>query len=223
MPKIVLYLCTLLTAINSSGIKNLETTDAFNTQIPGNQRFLETAVTTSGSVPSTTSVIFGKCKTDADCLNGLCDIPDASCRCFFGYLTHWTGGIETTSADGSKVVDYSQSPMCNYKLKSQLTAFMLSIFVGFGAEHFYMERLDTALAKLFFYIGCCLANVVFFIIYRCFPSKRKYLEFLGTFETLYLGCGVFFILLWNIYDWVNIGYNVMPDGYGFPLVSWDIK
>jgi autotransporter-associated beta strand protein len=43
---------------------------------------------------------------------------------------------------------------CNYLKKSQLTAFMLSLFVGFGSEHFYLEYYEVGAAKFVFYLFC---------------------------------------------------------------------
>jgi hypothetical protein len=183
-------------------------------------RFLQTANTTITPANNSTTIIHRQCYTNSDCLGGQCHSDTGICDCPEGFQTLWANPTIKTNPDNTTVMDYSNNPLCTYQQKSQLTAFMLSMFVGFGAEHFYMERMDSALAKLFFYIGCCAMNIFYFIVYKCFPSKRKYLEFLGTFETLYLGCGVFFMLLWNIYDWVNIGYNAMLDGHGISLLPW---
>jgi hypothetical protein len=207
----LIFLLCLIVTVYSSNIRQIE-------EIEPNYNLRLLDATNSTNV----TYIYRQCQHDTDCLYGTCNTQTGVCACYPGYITLWTNGNQTQQGN-TTIIDYSLSPLCNYKLKSQLTALMLSMFVGFGAEHFYMERLDSGISKFFFYIGCCLTNIIFFVIYKCFPSKRKYIEFLGTFETLYLGCGIFFILLWNIYDWVNIGFNSLPDGHNMPLLSWNTR
>ena len=110
---------------------------------------------------------------------------------------------------------------CNYKLKSQFTAFMLSFFVGFGAEHFFLERNNVGAAKIVFYLVCCGLNVAYFILSKLIKNGQRYVEFIGTFEAVYLSCGFMYMILWNIYDWVNIGYGSFNDGNGFPMLPWN--
>lgn len=68
-----------------------------------------------------------ECLFDADCNHGTCrqrshQTPTWQCECNEPY----------TSADDE---------ICNYKQKNKLTAFLLSIFVGwFGADWFYLAR-----------------------------------------------------------------------------------
>ena len=96
------------------------------------------------------------------------------------------------------------------------------MFVGFGSEHFYLNRIDSGISKLFFYIFCYGLNIVYFIIYKFFPKKRYLIEFIGVYEGIYLLCGVILIILWNVYDWVYIGYNEILDGNDMRLLSWNI-
>ena len=112
---------------------------------------------------------------------------------------------------------------CNYQQKNQLTAFMLSFFVGFGVEHFYLGRYNVASAKLVFYTLCCGLNIVYFILYKFCKNGKKYVEFIGTFEAFYLGCGFLYMVLWNIYDWINIGFNSLLDGNGMAMLPWKTK
>jgi hypothetical protein len=97
---------------------------------------------------------------------------------------------------------------------------MLSLFVGFGSEHFYLERYSVAAAKFVFYFFCFGLNIVFFALYKCIPNGKKYIQFLGVFESLYLFCGFIYILLWNIYDLVHIGFMMFLDGNGFNMIPW---
>ena len=108
-------------------------------------------------------ITFPECKTKNDCGHGTCDVNLKICRCDDGYVTHFD--IENIKKDKLKTISSSSGEednfdikltiddieMCNYKLRKQLTALMISIFVGFGSEHFYMGNYDVAAGKLVFY------------------------------------------------------------------------
>jgi len=167
-----------------------------------------------------------KCFNDLDCSNnGICDNKTNICFCKSPYISYFDNKTAKITKDNSTNItyyDYTSQSMCNYQQKKQLTAFMLSIFVGFGAEHFYLERTGIAIAKLVFYIFCGFLNVLYLILYKCVPGGEKYVSFIHTYEALYLGCGVGYMLLWNIYDWVNIGFNSIPDGNNVLLSPWGL-
>lgn len=170
---------------------------------------------------------FPKCKSDADCSNhGLCK-SDGTCSCDLTYvsyldLTEFNANM-TNNAEASITVDLKSEDfkMCNYALKRQLTALMLSIFVGFGSEHFYMQNNSVAAGKFVFYIICYYMNIALFGFWLFNKAKRHLLSFIGTFEGIYLGMSFLFMFLWNLYDWIKIGKNEMPDGKGYNLYSWN--
>ena len=157
-----------------------------------------------------------RCESIDDCSgNGKCDLNFKMCFCDYNY--------ETYIEDYVKIVDDTQIQklkMCNYEKKSQLTALMLSLFVGFGSEHFYMNKIDIGIAKLCFYLVCCVGNIILFVIYMCFPNHKHLVEFLGKFEANYMACGFIVSILWIIYDLVRIGNMSMLDGKGIPLSPW---
>lgn len=184
-------------------------------------------INASSSVKNGTTVfIYPKCLSDADCSgNGICDLPSGVCTCkksFISIYDNKTATISKLQGFNITYYDYSGQKSCNYDQKKQLTAFMLSIFVGFGAEHFYLERNGIAIAKLVFYIFCGFLNILYLILYKCVPGGEKYVTFIHTYEALYLGCGVAYMLLWNIYDWVNIGFNDLKDGNNVALSPWGL-
>jgi hypothetical protein len=189
-------------------------------------------------------IIFPKCLSNRNCSdNGICNRTTGKCECNLGYDTFLGKDIikektqkafstkeNTTtpnSEDASLVEVYKikltteDMKFCNYKLKNQLTAFMLSMFVGFGSEHFYLERNSTGAAKFVFYIFCFALNIVMFIIYKCIPNGKTFVHHLSVYDVTYLGCGFVFIILWNIYDWVHIGYDTFLDGNGFKMIPWN--
>jgi len=171
-----------------------------------------------------TVFIYPKCLSDSDCSgNGMCDLASGKCTCnktFISIFNNKTANISTLGDYNITYYDYSAQKMCNYEQKKQLTAFMLSIFVGFGAEHFYLARTSIGIAKLVFYVFCGFLNVFYLILYKCVPGGEKYVSFLHSYEALYLGCGVGYMLLWNIYDWVYIGYNQLLDGNNIAMSPW---
>lgn len=153
------------------------------------------------------------CYSDSNCSNnGQCSSVTHSCHCNPGFSTYLT----------QEQIDSKTFTVCNYEQKSQLTAFLLSLFVGFtGADHFYLHNYDKGITKLCFSLVCCLGNIFIFIVYKCCPEDKQYLiGFVGLYEGIYLGCGFFFMCLWMLYDLINIGTLVYTDGYGIPMKPW---
>lgn len=162
-----------------------------------------------------------RCSSNADCSdNGLCDLERRVCECSSEYATHLDNFCEIVGTGNDTISLPSDLKMCNYSKKKQLTAFMLSLFVGFGSDHFYMDRNDFGIAKLVFYCACCVGNIVLFIIYMWFPEKIHLIDFLGQYEALYMGCGFIVAILWIIYDLIMIGNLSHFDGKGIPLQEW---
>jgi hypothetical protein len=110
--------------------------------------------------------------------------------------------------------------MCNYERKKQITAFLLSFLAGFGAEHFYLGNISLGVAKLVFYVFCYGINFILLLLYKFSERLKPYLEFIGDIEFTYLLCAFISILLWNIYDWVNIIGNVYLDENKVTLMPW---
>ena len=156
------------------------------------------------------------CYSNSDCSgNGVCDITTNSCECneeFATYIHNYTLIVNNTQIQDLK--------LCNYSKKKQLTAFMLSLFVGFGSEHFYMDKNDVGIAKFVFYLSCYAGNIVLFIIYQWFPEKHHLIEFLGQYEAIYMTCGFITAILWVIYDLIKIGNMDYMDGKNIPLIAW---
>jgi hypothetical protein len=192
------------------------TCSTLNIEKEGNLRFLTAQLKNT----NTTTYLYPKCTSADQCNKGVCDTTTGQCLCDTKYDTFWNNA-EIAKNGNMTIYDYTNSTMCDYEKKSQLTSFLLSMFVGFGAEHFYMERIDTAISKLVFYLFCYGLNIVYFIVWIFIPSKKHLIQFIGTYEAIYLSCGVVFIVLWNVYDWVNIGYNIFLDGNSMPLLSWN--
>lgn len=156
------------------------------------------------------------CNSNADCSNnGDCDITTRKCSCYLDYSTFI--GNYTKIANQTQI---DELKLCNYRKKSQLTAFMLCLFVGFGSEHFYLERSDFGIAKLVFYLVCCIGNIIMFIIYIWFPDKHYLIDFLGQYEAIYMTYGFIVAFLWVLYDLIRIGNFTMMDGKNIDMIPW---
>ncbi len=183
------------------------------------------------------------CLSDSDCsFKGYCDKTSGKCNCNTGYDTYISPDIvgKVTNRTENKIsldmnttmsnatifyqpinIGLNDIKFCNYEMKNQLTALLLSAILGFGSEHFYMERYKVAVAKIFFTLLCCVMNLVFFVIYKCMKKGKETISFIGPFEAFYLMCGCMYMVFWTIYDCYYIGINDMVDGYGMPLLGWN--
>ncbi len=108
---------------------------------------------------------------------------------------------------------------CNYEMKSQLTAFLCELFLGFGAGHFYCERYSTAVPKLIsflfgIYIICLL------------PMSMKFMNDKCESDCIVISVACFYYLCvcgltyWFINDLIMFGTNKYSDGNGVPLLPW---
>ena len=157
---------------------------------------------------------FKSCNNDNDCNHGQC--VDSYCKCDKKYVTY----IDLKKYEKDNLGN-NDIEVCNYKLKSQLTALMLSIFIGFGSEHFYMGNKGVGAGKFVFYIFCYFLNIGLLLFYVLFKHKRNLLKFIGLFEGIYMALGFLFMFFWNLRDWIKIGLNQIPDSKGFKLYSWN--
>jgi hypothetical protein len=165
---------------------------------------------TSGTATNSTKIPANfTCKTSQDCNNhGICNTTINICICNDEFDTFFV-------ANSTEKVS-----MCNYEKKKQTTTLLLSLLVGFGAEHFYLGNVPLAVAKLVFYIFCYGMNLIILVLYKFSENLKPYLEFIGEIEFTYLSCALISILLWNIYDWVNIINNVYSDVNTVPMKAW---
>lgn len=155
------------------------------------------------------------CKDNSYCSNnGLC--IESKCICDEGKTTF----INNYNLAVPESLYLSQITMCNYTQKSRLTALMLCLFVGFGSEHFYMEKADLGVAKLIFYLFCFVGNILLFIVHFFYPEYKSYVDFIGKIESIYMVVGFIICILWIIYDLVRIGNGSILDGNGVALKGW---
>jgi hypothetical protein len=139
-----------------------------------------------------------------NCTDDNCTIANTNCS-------------ETKDAEGIYhncwcLEDYadSKTKKCEYKQKKQLTAFLLELFVGFGAGHFY--RHDYLMASL------KLVAFVFGIYVIClFPLTAKCVTDCCDSDCLVVMVSIIFYLyalglaFWYIFDLVWFGKNKYED------------
>ena len=132
-------------------------------------------------------------KIDCAIENMKCNSDFTNCTCKDGYIT------------------YKDSKYCElHQKKKQLTAFLLELFVGFGAGHFYRHHYLMASLKLVaFFIGIYLICL--------FPLTAKCVTDCCDSDCVVIVISIFFYLyalglaFWYIWDLVYFGKNKYPD------------
>merc|ERR1719295_1405519 len=115
--------------------------------------------------------------------------------------------VDDDTADEDKVY-------CNYKQKSQLTAFLLAFFLGFyGGGQWYLGLYGLAGAKLavtlvFYYASCCLQMAMESIGTEAWPGQ------------VCLCCGWLGIFIWWLVDIIHFGMNDYEDENGVLPYEW---
>lgn len=138
--------------------------------------------------------------------NGKCNDQKTDCICDVDF--------DTFPADSSK--------QCNYQKKKQLVAFLLEMFLGFGAGHFYTERYSMGGAKLACFLFGVYIICLFPISAKCISDKCDSDWMVLTVACFYYCC-VLGLAFWFIYDLVMFGLNKYPDGNGLPLLPWGVE
>lgn len=135
--------------------------------------------------------------------NGLCS-DKTTCHCRRGF---------------AHVPELTKDTSCTYQQKYQSTTFFLEMFI-MGAGHMYRGSVILGVMKLLFIV--------------LFPFMFLALVFLGIIvesdiksQTCFLISSIIIsvfylvtVLVWYLYDLINIGRNLYPDGNGVPLQSW---
>ena len=142
-----------------------------------------------------------------------CEYGFHNCVCNYGYITNPNFNNETK--------------FCDYEQKSQFTAFLLELLVGFGAGHFYRKAYIFAIPKLIFFIFgyytvCCFPN--------CEDKACGYREnegaltdccacLLSVFYFLY-SVGMAFWCIWDLVYFGTNRYGEYGDDIPIPLKHW---
>ena len=144
-------------------------------------------------------------RVDCNRENMECDANNIMCKCKEGFVTIKAGKA------------------CDIEQKKQLTAFLLELFVGFGAGHFYRHHYLMASLKL-------VAFVIGIYIICLFPLTAKCVtvccdsDFLVVFISILFYIYALGLAVWYIFDLVYFGknnYNDCSHDEGcIPLMNW---
>ena len=102
---------------------------------------------------------------------------------------------------------------CFYKKKQQLIAFLLELFITFGAGHIYAENYTIGILKAFFFVIACFNFISIRIWNKKTEENNTSVLLLGL--TGFILCVV--IIIWQIVDIILLGLNRYIDGNGITL------
>ena len=152
------------------------------------------------------------CQNNEECSELNCNLENGNCTEYDDNKGHYFCNCHS----GYTTYPYDNKIQCNYKQKSQLKAFLLELFLCYGAGHFYIHNYKLAIPKLivfaFFYY--------LFIGLRIITKAKEENKFANLI--ICIGAGVTFLglLVWQIVDLVFFGRNKYHDGNDIPLLNW---
>lgn len=152
--------------------------------------------------------------------NGMCypkPVDGHMCKCSNSYATH----------------ECDEGTECCYKRKSQLTAFMLQLFLGLvGAGDFYLENISWGLASIGLTTGgfcgacivplivsCCICPVLKKCGCSCAADDEDGEGTQSLIYFLYCCCAVAVFGI-DLYRIIQIGRGEVTDGNGVNMASW---
>jgi hypothetical protein len=118
--------------------------------------------------------------------------------------------------EGFTTYPETNNEKCNYSKKSQLTAFLLELFITYGAGHIYSENYKYGIPKLFFW----LFSYYLFIALRMIVKNSEENPSLSLIVVIAAFFFCFGMLTWHIVDLVLYGMNIYSDGNGIDLIPW---
>jgi hypothetical protein len=141
------------------------------------------------------------CGTDIKCSNkgGTCNEYNNNfyCTCSEKYATY---------PDDNEI-------LCNYERKRQLKAFLLELFLTYGAGHFYVKNYKYAIPKLivFIFLYCLF---IFLRIVTKAKEENKTANLIICINAIICFIGM---ITWQLIDVFKFGYNKYKDGNGIEL------
>ncbi len=145
-------------------------------------------------------------------------------RCLIsnGYCKENNNDGKTTKYECQCLKEYGTIPnefnyACNYKKKSQLTAFLLELFISNGAGHFYVENYAYAVPKLITWVF----SYYFFIFIRICCKSAEDNRRINILITVLASISCIGMFTWQLLDLVLFGLNKYKDSYEIDLISWN--
>ena len=135
--------------------------------------------------------------------NTNCPLPSTcadvnTCQCAIGYANFPFNGVE--------------GKFCQYEQKKQLTCFLLELFVGFGAGHFYALRMLEGAFKFALYI-----TPLILCLLMCYEKINPYC---GCVMLIFIVLSSIGVICWWVGDAIMFGNNNYKDGNSVPLAQW---
>eukprot|EP01084_Bolivina_argentea_P185207 319408_1 len=176
-------------------------------------------------------------------------VPQRQRREYNDYNEHWAAQINSVDDSFDEDGDDS-SESGGVSDKNQLTAFLLSFFLGaFGAGRFYVGDYTLGAIKLCLPLLVCIACVVACVVggaalgisnltsqfsgggqtepssaqingQRINGERINYYGCAAVLATCLLPCGVCAWQIWWFVDWILFACNQIPDGDGKTLIPW---
>ena len=135
------------------------------------------------------------CKAPNKCLYG-----NTFCNCSIEYANFFN--------KESMLDNKTEKIYCSYERKSQLTAFIISIFFNFGIAQFYIGLSNLGFIKL----GISMISILL-LPFALFYKKVLLSMLIGLFVC-------FIISMWGLIDIILFGINFYNDGNEVPLKPW---
>ena len=158
----------------------------------GNLRYLDT------SDFNNTTIICGQ-YNNITCVFGSCN-STLQCECSDDYAT----------------LTPDESEECNYKRKKVKIAFLLEFFLPIGAGHYYLNKLDFACFKTFFFAISVLSIVAFYRAKtnKYTPDTTKLILALNMLMFVPL------LITWQILDLFLFGFRLYLDSNDIEMADW---
>lgn len=122
--------------------------------------------------------------------------------------------------------DYDTLPnddvYCCYERKSQFIAFLYETFIGFGAGHFYIGRIQLGIIKLTIMIFLLMSNFVI-VICLCYKEDKGVIEDIDLkykILNLYNITSIFIWIIWQLIDIIMFSLNKYKDSNEVELNIW---
>lgn len=164
----------------------------------------------------TRELVYFKCEDSlTNCSgNGVCNNEKDDCICFEYFITRF-----------DEVSDfYSTKPRCNYKLKKQIYALALSLFLSFGQLHFYLDNYVIGYMQFFLFSFIFIFNVTMIVKLSLKHIKKVNTEeYRETLSTTVIIC--FFVLVfffWYLFDLFMVIFNIYKDSNGIEMQATKI-
>ena len=152
----------------------------------------------------------------AQCNTSTCPLPNT---CLTNKICKCQPGFANYSTDPNSTI------ICSYKMKKQLTAFLLQFLVCNGAGHFYVGNIKYAVPQLLLSLLLCCFPCISACLGMGFnlKSKSENAEPRSGMALVLLAlyCITACVLLaWWLADAIIFGMNKYTDSNGIPLESW---